>query len=366
MIAAAPKATAASRQAAGSQAVLLLHGWLGNPRHCGELAQVLEADGHRVLPVFRHYDSWPCGVTLPDLAVELEAAFRGACRELDRPVTIVAHSMGGLLARQWMRQFYLEAGRRPPVRRLIECASPRHGVPSREWASFLLRHRLFPGAGLGEQLQGPNPFLWELNHAELEHVTRLPETIAVASVTRRRTPLSWLAGGPESDAVVPAVASNPNAIFCRPGAKPRRLAPRPFAVFNGWKHNGRKGVLMHIRANQPLDALTMHVCNAVARPIEDLPPPRDAAPALRRAYLIVKHAPGEEWRLEDRCRETCRAGVSASCRAGSLRPDAARAHAFRAAQRRAACARRGVGHGRGSEGRRGGVRRPVRVALSAA
>lgn len=293
MIAAATLAAPARRQATGSQTVLLLHGWLGNPRHCGEIAQVLEADGHRVLPVFRHYDSWPCGLRLADLAEQLETAFRSHCREPDRPVTIVAHSMGGLLARQWMRQFYLDAGRRPPVRRLIECASPRHGVPSQPWAAFLLRHRLFPGAGLGEQLQGPNPFLWELNHAELEHVTRLPETVAIASVTRRRTPVSWLAGGPESDAVVPAVASSPNAVFCRPGAKPRRLAPRPFAVFSGWKHNGRKGVLMHIRSGQPLDALAMHVCNAVARPLEDLPPPRDAAPPLRRAYLVVKH-PAEQ------------------------------------------------------------------------
>lgn len=298
MIAAAPRTASARRQNAGSQAVLLLHGWLGHPRHCGELAQVLEADGHRVLPVFRHYDSWPCALKLPDLAEQLETAFRGACRELDRPVTIVAHSMGGLLARQWMRQFYLEAGRRPPVRRLVECATPRHGVPSQAWATFLLRHRLFPGAGLGEQLQGPNPFLWELNHAELEHVTRLPETVAVASVTRRRTPVSWFSGGPESDAVVPAVASSPNALFCRPGAPPRRLAPRPFAVFDGWKHNGRKGVMAHIRARQPQDTLTAHLCNAVARPLEDLPPPREAVTTLRRAYLIARHAPGESWTLE--------------------------------------------------------------------
>ncbi|MBI3829734.1 MAG: alpha/beta fold hydrolase [Planctomycetes bacterium] len=229
--------------------VLLLHGWLGRPDSFGALPELLEADGHRVLPVFRAYNSRPRRKTLEDLADELEDALRAAKvpQNLDAPMVVVCHSMGGLVARTWIWRHYASKKKRPPVERLIECASPRHGVHLMGISRAAIKLGLVPGTALARQMSAPNPFLWDLAHAELIQQEFWPETVSLAGLTGRRTAMSWIAGGRESDGVVPAIFTNPNPVFLKPGVAPRRFDERVFVPFSGYRHHGPKGIIHHLR-----------------------------------------------------------------------------------------------------------------------
>jgi pimeloyl-ACP methyl ester carboxylesterase len=275
--------------------VLLLHGWLGRPDSFGALPELLEADGHRVLPVFRAYDSLPRRKTLEDLADELEDALRAAKvpRNLDAPMVLVCHSMGGLVARTWVWRHYASKKKKPPVERIIECASPRHGIHLKGFGRAAIKLGLVPGTALARQMTAPNPFLWELAHAELGREDLWPETVALAGLTGRATALTWLAGGDESDGVVPAIFSNPNPVFLSPGTSPRHMHERVFVPFSGYRHSGPKGILHHLRkddgqrAASPVGALLRASVQESPKSIMAREGPSALEP-LRRSIAILR------------------------------------------------------------------------------
>ncbi|MCW8131652.1 MAG: alpha/beta fold hydrolase, partial [Planctomycetota bacterium] len=193
------------------KSVLLLHGWLGRPESFGALPDLLAADGHRVLPVFRRYNSRPRAKRLEDLADELEEtlAREKILQNLDAPMVIIGHSMGGLLARVWMLRHYASKGVMAPVERFFACASPHHGVYLEAFGRVCVRLGLVPGTALARQMCAPNPFLWDLAWSELRHAELLPETVGLAGLAGYSA-IHWICGGLESDGVVPAVFSNPN------------------------------------------------------------------------------------------------------------------------------------------------------------
>lgn len=230
------------------KSIILLHGWLGNPGAFGSLPEVLKAAGHRVLPVFRSYDARPRGKRLEDLAEEFDTGLHRekVLAHLDAPLVIIGHSMGALLARTWMSAHYIRRGQRPPVERLIEAGSPRHGVYLHGGARLGIKLGLVPGAALARQMSAPNPCLWDLAWAEFKYPELWPDTLSIAGLSERRTLLKWAVGGAESDGVVPAVFSNPNPVFLKPGAPPQRLRERCFVTFKGYTHSGLQGIVRHI------------------------------------------------------------------------------------------------------------------------
>jgi hypothetical protein len=279
--------------------VILLHGWLGGPRSFGDLATILDADGHRVLPVFKKYDTITRRLTLEDLADAFQIEFERHRKEADRPLVLIGHSMGGLLARFWMLRHFISKGDRPPVEQLVECASPRHGVPGDALGRLLLRLRLLPGSGLLAQMAAANSFLWRLNEAEVAHVELWPAVAALTSLLK--PPPLWarlLAGGRESDGVVPAVLSNPNAVFVSRRSPVRRPPKRAFRVFPGWRHQGRRGLLGHIRAGpsgapvDPNDAVCAALRELVrsGAAVGDMQHGESAKKTLRRVFIMVRQA----------------------------------------------------------------------------
>jgi len=271
--------------------VLLVHGWLSGPRTFGALPESLRAAGHRVLPVFQQYGSWPRGVTLDDLAAELDRALRGALAQLDAPPVIIGHSMGGLVARTWMLRHHAALGRPAPVARLIECASPRHGVFLARFGRGTISLGLVPGTTLARQMLAPNPFLWDLAWGEHEHAARLPPVISIAALLQRTTLLSVLAGGRESDGVVPLVCTNPNARFVR-GAGVRtaegETPARAFRLFQHFAHSGREGILPLRKAERyaPLERAFLAAVEGHA-----LDTHGEAASAHARQTLLILRQP---------------------------------------------------------------------------
>ncbi|VXB02042.1 alpha/beta fold hydrolase [Massilia sp. 9I] len=117
-----PRASARTRIHPGSAAppVLLLHGYGCNSGYWSHLLPRLDAAGisHATVdlePIMGDIDGY---APLVERAVESLRAATGADR-----VVIVAHSMGGLVARAWMRAFGTAR-----VARVITLGSPHHGT----------------------------------------------------------------------------------------------------------------------------------------------------------------------------------------------------------------------------------------------
>ncbi len=286
-----------------SKSIMLLHGWLGGPPSFGDLPRMLEARGHRVLPLFKQYDSRTRSLTLEQLADTLEAQYRRKATAPEERCVIIAHSMGGLLTRTWLLRHYFEQGKKPPVARVVECASPRNGVPANRLGDFLIRWRILPGATLVNQMQSTGPFIWDLAWGELEHAEHWPSTVAITGLPRKRTLLSRIMGGVESDSVVPAALCNPNPIFGSLQKPSAQFSPRLFRIFHEWTHNGPRGLLSHVKAapdGSPKDA-NDPVLKALFKYVEAEPKDPldsegdDATGILKRTFIVVRVRAGSRY-----------------------------------------------------------------------
>jgi predicted alpha/beta hydrolase family esterase len=138
--------------------VVLVHGYLSNRGYFRPMVRWLEARG--VAPIFvPSYRSVFSGIEAG--AAELHAAIEGACAAGEARVILVCHSMGGLLARRYLREH--GAGR---IARLVTIASPHHGTVLSSW-------------GVGEharQMRRESEFLRALAREEARDPPRIPVT----------------------------------------------------------------------------------------------------------------------------------------------------------------------------------------------
>ncbi|MCZ7644553.1 MAG: hypothetical protein M5U26_04595 [Planctomycetota bacterium] len=196
--------------------------------------------------------------------------------------------MGGLLARTWMDRHYLTRLCKPPVARLIECGSPRHGVWLRPFSRALIRLGCVPGRRLARAMLAPNPWLWDLAWKEAGHAELLPP---VAALTGHWQRLNWMApvlGGAPSDGVVPLASSNPNPLFLRPGHAAFRFPLRAFRVVPGFGHNRPRGLLSHLRDDSAADP----VWRAVQALLDGEEPRVEGYAEERAAYFYVRSSSG--------------------------------------------------------------------------
>jgi triacylglycerol esterase/lipase EstA (alpha/beta hydrolase family) len=116
------RASAATRIYPDSEAlpVLLLHGYGCNSGYWTHLTPLLDAARISHATV----DLEPVAASIDDYVPLVERAVAGLCAASGAPqVAIVAHSMGGLVARAWMRSHG-----RARVARLITLGTPHHGT----------------------------------------------------------------------------------------------------------------------------------------------------------------------------------------------------------------------------------------------
>jgi pimeloyl-ACP methyl ester carboxylesterase len=129
--------------------VLLVHGVLCNRAVWGPLQRRLRAAGFAPI---RAVNLEPPAAEIDAVAVQLQSELAALRRESQgRRVAVVAHSMGGLVARAAMRR-----GASDSISQLITLGTPHHG-------SVLAR--FVPGPA-GEQFQPRSPWLQALNAQE--------------------------------------------------------------------------------------------------------------------------------------------------------------------------------------------------------
>lgn len=161
--------------AADGLPVLLLHGYACNRGYWSRLSRLLTAVGiaHAAL------DLEPPGAAIDDYAGQVHAALAALG---PGPAVIVAHSMGGLVARAYLRRY--GAGR---VARVITLGTPHHGT---------VLARLGPGR----------------NAAQMRHASAWLTALA-ATESRRRRALFTSIYSHHDNIVIPQTSS------CLPGAK---------------------------------------------------------------------------------------------------------------------------------------------------
>ena len=145
------------------RAVVLIHGVLVNDGLWFVLRRFLVRRG--VKPVYT-INYGPPFADIERFAKQLRARVETICAATGAErVVLVAHSMGGLVARAYLRRF--GAGR---VARLVTIGTPHHGS--------ILAYS-FPGRGL-EQMHPGNPWLAELNRDESK-----PAPVPITSIWSR-------------------------------------------------------------------------------------------------------------------------------------------------------------------------------------
>jgi triacylglycerol esterase/lipase EstA (alpha/beta hydrolase family) len=120
MVRARPGRIHPAPHAGGMPPVLLLHGYGATGGYWARLAPLLDAAGISHASV----DLAPVAAGIDDYVPAVEAAVAGLCAATGAPhVAIVAHSMGGLVARAWMRTHGTAR-----LARLVTLGTPHYGT----------------------------------------------------------------------------------------------------------------------------------------------------------------------------------------------------------------------------------------------
>ncbi|MFN3628986.1 MAG: lipase family alpha/beta hydrolase, partial [Casimicrobiaceae bacterium] len=153
----ADRALAAGRPVTGGPVVLLQHGYSHNGAVWWGSVRALEAAGHRVFTIDQ-----PFWEDIERMAERLHARIEAILAATgEAQLTLVAHSMGGLIGRAYLRRYGPSR-----LHALVTIGSPHHGTR-------LARLALGPN---GAQMRIGNPWLAELN------ATPLPPELPVISI----------------------------------------------------------------------------------------------------------------------------------------------------------------------------------------
>jgi triacylglycerol lipase len=100
--------------------VVLIHGYLGHPENFRPLKRRLHLDGWSVVERVGYPSTQ---LDLPQIVERIEAVVRPLARE-HGPVDVVAHSLGAVSTRAWLKEF----GGAPHVHRFISLGGPHAGT----------------------------------------------------------------------------------------------------------------------------------------------------------------------------------------------------------------------------------------------
>ncbi len=276
--------------------VVFLHGWsVSNTDTYGGLPERLAASGDIAgdtieLKEIRlaRYVSFHDEVRMDDLSRALESAVRTEFADAiasGQRFTMITHSTGGPLAREWWYRYYASQGadNRCPMSHLIMLAPANFGSALaqlgksrvsqlKSWAEGVE-----PGQGVLDWLELGSPEAWELNEAWIRgkfaqnpSAPVFPFVISGQSIDRSLYDhVNSYTGENGSDGVVRCASANLNACLVRlrqqpiataedPASSPLELRPKTiakapktaFRLLEGASHSGKDmGIMRSVRAN---------------------------------------------------------------------------------------------------------------------
>jgi hypothetical protein len=158
--------------------VVILHGWNDTSESFKPLANWLRTQGFNVVPIWLgDYLSLNDEITLKDLGTAFQRALRdNAVPQTPHAFDVIVHSTGGLVIREYLRQYFAEAPGTTPVQNLLMFSPANLGSPLAAMGKSVLG-RLFDGWGwdhLGQTGQAilnaldmASPYSWDLAGADL-------------------------------------------------------------------------------------------------------------------------------------------------------------------------------------------------------
>lgn len=288
-----------------SPIVVLVHGWsVRETSTYGELPQRLKSEARRQGgPDIDTHDLWLSKyvsfhneVRLEDISRALEAALR---RELgdafgQRSLVLITHSTGGPVVRDWINRYYLQEGKRVPVRSLIMLAPANFGSALAQLGrSRLARLKTWfegveQGLGVLDWLELGSPESLALNADWREASQRLMRQGVYSFVLTGSSidhaiydHVNAYTGEMGSDGVVRVAAANLNhrhvTLHQQPPDDARarqlplevtadeRLDGVPLAILEGRSHSGdAMGILRSIRDRQDEHPTVMAILDCLA------------------------------------------------------------------------------------------------------
>ena len=155
--------------------VLIVHGWSDTSETFDPLARFLRDNGYDAAPLFLgDYISLDDDVRIEDVAKRMDAVVheRIDSGALAAPFDMIVHSTGGLVARQWLTDYYPSGG--SPIRRLIMLAPANHGSPLAAKGKSLIgriakgwNNWFETGAEMLDALELASPYQWSLVQKDL-------------------------------------------------------------------------------------------------------------------------------------------------------------------------------------------------------
>ena len=157
--------------------ILIIHGWSDSSTSFRPLASFLTANGYAPkLLWLGDYISKDDDVSVPDVAKRMaeviDAMIAGG--ELEASFDMIAHSTGGLVARQWLTSRYRGIAEQCPVKRLVMLAPANYGSKlAATGKSFLGRvikgydNWFESGRTMLNNLELASPFQWQLAQRDI-------------------------------------------------------------------------------------------------------------------------------------------------------------------------------------------------------
>ena len=184
--------TAMGNIRAPEEAVILVHGLDEMGTVWEDMAPALHGEGHQVLRF-----SYPNDQAITRSAILFRQQLKWLRERGAKKVSLVAHSMGGLICRDALTRSDTYEGPMPEVKHLITLGTPNHGAPLAmfrhvaEWREHILRMGRGEGEGLGpiidgmgeaaEDLSPDSDYLKELNGRPLP---KTPMTIIAGRIDK--------------------------------------------------------------------------------------------------------------------------------------------------------------------------------------
>lgn len=167
-----------------SRQVAILHGWSDKSDSFEPLAEFLQGNGYKTVPLFlADYISLRDDVKIDDVAKRMEEVIRekmslpsGSKDRLSGTFDLIVHSTGGLVARRWISMHY--GKQHCPVRNLVMLAPANFGSKLAHVGRSMLgrifrgvktrfKTGLETGAEMLHALELSSPFQWDLAQADL-------------------------------------------------------------------------------------------------------------------------------------------------------------------------------------------------------
>jgi hypothetical protein len=156
--------------------VAILHGWSDTSKSFRPLVAFLDANGFKSVPLWLgDYISLDDDVRIEDVAKRMQQVIQDkmANEGLKAPFDLIVHSTGGLVARQWLADFYPD-GKGCPVQRIVMLAPANFGSKLAALGQSMLgrvikgwKNWFHTGKEMLRGLELASPYQWALAQRDL-------------------------------------------------------------------------------------------------------------------------------------------------------------------------------------------------------